>query len=280
MGIDIGRWGANVREHEVTAAAVARIERAGYGTVWLNASPPADLGLVERMLDATTRIVAGTRVVNMWTADARIVAASYHRIVARHPDRLLLGVGVGHREVDAEYASPYRKLESYLDELAEAGVPADRIVVAAIGPRMLRLAGERTAGAAPAMVPAGHSRQARAILEPDALLLPGHFVTLETDAGKARAMARVQPPGAALGIVNYARNLRRQGFTDEDLAGGGSDRLIDALVAHGGPAAVTAELLAYFEAGADQVAISPLGGDPIDTLCDVAEWLAAARALS
>jgi probable F420-dependent oxidoreductase len=271
MDIDLGLLGAHLREHEVNPGRAAEVERAGYGTLWLDASPPADLALAEQLLDATTRLVVGTSVVNVWTADAGPVAASYHRIEARHPGRFLLGVGIGHREVHTEYASPYDTLVSYLDRLARAGVPESRTVVAALGPRMLRLARDRTAGTIPCMVPAEHTRQARAVLGAGKLLLPGHFALVEPDAGRARALARSVPPGTALGVTNYASNLRRLGFTGDDLAGAGSDRLIDALVAHGDPATVATRLLAHRAAGADQVGVYPLGDDPIGTLTAVAE---------
>lgn len=271
MTIDLGLLGAHLREHQVTPEAASELERAGYGTLWLDASPPADLALAEQLLDATTRLTVGTSVVNVWTADAETVAASYHRIEARHPGRFLLGVGVGHREAHTEYASPYATLVSYLDQLAQAGVPATRTVVAALGPKMLRLARDRTAGAVPCMVPPEHTRRARSILGVGKLLLPGHFALAEPDTGRARAVARSAPPGTALGITNYAANLQRLGFTEDDLANAGSDRLIDALVAHGAPATVATRLLAHRDAGADHVGVYPLGVDPIATLRTVAE---------
>jgi probable F420-dependent oxidoreductase len=271
MSIDLGLLGAHLREHEVSPERAAELEEAGYGTLWLDASPPADLKLVEQLLDATTRLAVGTSVVNAWTADAATVAASYHRIVARHPDRFLLGVGIGHREVHAEYASPYGKLASYVDSLTAAGVPADRLVLAALGPKMLRLAGDRTAGTVPCMITPEHTRRARAALGAGKLVLPGHFALLDTDVERARAIARSAPPGTALGVANYAASLRRLGFTDEDLAGHGSDRLIDALVLHGGPGTVVAGVRAHLDAGADHVGIYPLGDDPIGTLRGVAE---------
>ncbi|WP_370962488.1 TIGR03620 family F420-dependent LLM class oxidoreductase [Amycolatopsis sp. cg9] len=270
MNLDLGLLGAHLREHEVTPEGAADVERAGYGTLWLDASPPAGLAFAEELLDATTRLVVGTSVVNAWTADAATVAASYHRIVARHPGRFLLGVGIGHREVHREYASPYDTLVSYVDSLVRAGVPAGRIVVAALGPKMLRLARDRTAGTVPCLVTPDHTRRARSILGPGKLVLPGHFALVEPDPGRARAIARSAPPGTALGVANYRNNLRRLGFTEDDLAGAGSDRLIDALVAHGDPATVAARLLAHREAGADHVGVYPLGDDPIATLRAVA----------
>ncbi|MFF4625503.1 TIGR03620 family F420-dependent LLM class oxidoreductase [Nonomuraea jabiensis] len=278
MSIDLGLLGAHLREHEVDPEAAAEVERAGYGTLWLDASPPADLALAEQLLDATTRLTAGTSVVNVWTADAQTVAASYHRIEDKHPGRFLLGVGIGHREVHTDYASPYHTLVSYLDQLARADVPADRTVVAALGPKMLRLAGDRTAGAIPCMVPPEHTRRARSILGAGKLLLPGHYALVEPDTGRARVVARSAPPGTALNVTNYANNLRRLGFTEDDLSHAGSDRLIDGLVAYGAPATVATRLLAHRDAGADHVGVYPLGDDPIATLRTVAEAVHAVKA--
>jgi probable F420-dependent oxidoreductase len=270
MSIELGALGAHLREHEATPARAVEIEEAGYGTLWLDGSPPADLALAERLLDATGKLTVGTSVVNVWTADADTVAASYHRIDGRHAGRFLLGVGIGHREVHAGYASPHDTLVSYLDKLAAAGVPAERIVLAALGPKMLRLARDRTAGSVPCMVTPEHTRRARAILGAGKLLLPGHFATLDTDTGRVRTLARSAPPGTALQVANYAGNLRRLGFTDRDLAGSGSDRLIDALVLHGAPATVAAGVTEHFEAGADHVGIYPLGADLMGTLRGIA----------
>ncbi|WP_433444928.1 TIGR03620 family F420-dependent LLM class oxidoreductase [Nonomuraea sp. CA-141351] len=276
MSIDLGLLGAHLREHEVTPDWAADLERVGYGTLWLDASPPADLALAERLLDATTRLVVGTSVVNAWTADAETVAASYHRLEAKHPGRFLLGVGIGHREVHAEYASPYATLMSYVDRLTRAGVAASRIVLAALGPRMLRLARDRTAGTLTGLITPEHTRRARAVLGAGKLVLPGHFALLEPDADRARAIARSAPPGTALGVTNYASNLRRLGYTEADLSGSGSDRLIDELVAHGTPDAVAKDLLAHLDAGADQVGVYPLGNDPIGALLVVADAVRAA----
>lgn len=214
----------------------------------------------------------------MWVADADTVAASYHRIVTRHPDRFVLGVGVGHREVHAEYASPYRTLVAYLDALITDGVPPDRIVVAALGPKMLRLARDRTAGAVPCMVTPEHTRQAREILGDGKVLLPGNFAIVDTDTERVRKAARSAPPGIALGVTNYAGNLRRLGFTDDDFAGHGSDLLIDSLVAHGDPATVAGKLLAHLDAGADHIGVYPLvSDDPVGVLAGVTDAISSAR---
>ncbi|MFC8043855.1 TIGR03620 family F420-dependent LLM class oxidoreductase [Nocardia sp. NPDC057353] len=270
MGIELGLLGAHLREHEVDPAGAARLEEAGIGTLWLDASPPADLAYAERLLAATTRLTVATSVVNVWSAPAATVAASYHRIAERYPERFLLGIGVGHREVDAAYASPYDTLAAYLDALRAAGVPRERIVLAALGPRMLRLAGERAGGTVPCLVTPEHTRRARELIGPDRLLLPGHFALLEPDPVAARALARSGPPGTALAVTNYAANLRRLGYTDADLADTGSDRLIDALALHGTAADILAGLAAHRAAGADHVGIYPLGPDPVTTLCTLA----------
>ncbi|MFD6443906.1 TIGR03620 family F420-dependent LLM class oxidoreductase [Promicromonospora sp. NPDC060204] len=277
MNIELGLLGAHLREHEVTPDDAATLEQAGYGTLWLDASPPADLTFVESLLNATTALTVGTSVVNVWDADADTLAASFHRIRTRHGDRLLLGIGIGHRELHTEWASPYDTLASFTDQLVLAGVPAERIVLAALGPRMLGLARDRTAGTLPCLVTPEHTRLARATLGPGKLVLPGHFALVEPDADKARAVARSGPPGNAGRVANYAANLRRLGFADADLAGVGSDRLIDALVAHGGPAATAGALLAHLDAGADHVGVYPLGDDLMGTLVEVAGAVTAVR---
>ncbi|HET6707565.1 TIGR03620 family F420-dependent LLM class oxidoreductase [Amycolatopsis sp.] len=269
MTIELGLLGAYLTAAEATAADAVALEAAGYGAVWLAASPSADLRAAERLLDATGRIVVGTSVLNVWQADARTVAASYHRIAAKHPGRLLLGIGAGHREIDAGYASPVAKIETYLDTLAAAGVPADRVLLAALGPRMLRLAADRAAGTLTIQVTPEHTRRAREIVGAGKLVVPGHGVVLDTDVARARRLARdsVRP---MLGIASYAGNLRRIGYTDEDLADPFSDRLIDALVWHGTATAVTAGIRAELAAGADHVGVHAVGADAIGVLRAVA----------
>lgn len=262
----LGRFGVWRGARELTPGLAAEIERLGFGTLWVGSSPDGALAAVEELLAATTRLTVATGIVNMWTADARLVAAARTRIEARFPGRFLLGVGAGHREATSEYAHPYQTLVDYVDVLLAEGVPADGLVLAALGPRVLRLAAERTAGAHPYLVPPGYTRQAREILGAGPLLAPEQKVVLEADPRRARAIGRPRVARPYLGLSNYTANLRRLGWTDDDLRDGGSDALIDALVAHGTGAQVAARVGAHLEAGADHVCVQLLGepgADPV-----------------
>jgi len=229
-------------------------------------SPPGDLGVVERLLDMTERIVVATGIVNVWQDDAATVGASYHRITARHPGRFLLGLGIGHPEATQRYRQPYATLVSYLDRLDDLKVPAEGRVLAALGPRVLRLSAERAAGAHPYLVTPEHTRQARQILGDGPLLAPEQKVVLETDPDQARALARPRVQKPYLGLTNYLSNLRRLGWTDADFADGGSDALVDALAVHGDAEAVGRGVTAHLDAGADHVAVQVLDPDPLPAL--------------
>ena len=176
----------------------------------------------------------------MWSAPAVEVAASHHRIAAAHPGRFLLGVGIGHPEATQEYRSPYDTIVDYLDVLDAEGVPVEDRVLAALGPKVLALAAERTAGAHPYLTTPDHTRQAREILGDGPLLAPEQKVVLDTDPVAARALGRPAVDRPYLHLRNYTSNLKRLGWTDADLAGGGSDALIDALAVHGDAATVAA----------------------------------------
>jgi probable F420-dependent oxidoreductase len=258
--LDLGRVGVWAHAKAVPTDTASEIERLGYGALWLGDSPPAELDLVDPLLAATERLVVGTSIVNIWTAPAKAVAQSYHRLEAAYPGRFVLGIGAGHREIIDDYRKPYDALVTYLDELAEADVPADRIALAALGPRVLRLARDRTGGALPYLVPPEHTRTAREALGPDALLVVEHKVVLQAEPDAARAVARERLV-PYLGLSNYTANLRRIGFADADLTPPGSDRVVDALAAHGTAEQVAAQLAAHLEAGADQVAVQVLTAD-------------------
>jgi probable F420-dependent oxidoreductase len=262
----LGRFGVWRAASMVTPALAVELEGLGYGALWLGGSPDGGLEQVEQLVEATTTLTLATSIVNMWKDDASTVAAAFRRVEGRHPGRFLLGVGAGHREATQEYARPYETLASYVDTLLAGGVPADSLVLAALGPKVLRLAGERTAGAIPYLVPPEHTREARAILGPGPLLAPEQKVVLETDPERARALGRPRVQNPYLGLVNYTSNLRRLGWSEADLSDGGSDALIDALVARGDPEGVAARLGEHFDAGADHVVIQLLTGADDDPM--------------
>ncbi len=255
---DLGRYGVWTAGPP-TPEQAAEIERLGYGAVWVGMSPAADLAFVEPILAATSTLQVATGIVNIWSAAAPPVAESYHRIEEAYPGRFLLGVGVGHREVTEEYRSPYEALVQYLDALDNAGVPTSRRVLAALGPRVLRLSAERSAGAHPYLTTPEHTSWARETVGPATLLAPEHKVVLSTDVDEARAVGR-QAVGFYLGLSNYVNNWRRLGFSADDVRPPGSDRLIDAVVAYGEPETIAARLAEHLNAGADTVTIQVLGG--------------------
>jgi probable F420-dependent oxidoreductase len=233
------------------------IESLGYGAIWAGGSPAADLSWVDPILDATTTLQLATGIVNIWTAGAGPVSESFHRIDKAYPGRFLLGIGVGHPEAGHEYKKPYDALTDYLDALDQHGVPKDRRVVAALGPQVLKLSARRSAGAHPYLTTPEHTAQARELMGPDAFLAPEHKVVLTTDAEKARAVGR-KALEIYLNLTNYLNSWKRLGFTDEDVAKPGSDRLVDAVVAYGTTDAIAARLKEHLDAGADHVAVQVL----------------------
>jgi probable F420-dependent oxidoreductase len=263
---DLGRYGVWRTAQDVTPELAAHLEQLGFGALWLGGSPAGDLRDVEPLLAATTRLTVATGIVNVWNSDARETAAAWARVEAAAPGRFLLGVGIGHPEATQEYASPYETLRGYVEALLDGGVPAARLVLAALGPRVLRLAAERTAGAHPYLVTPEHTRVAREVLGADPVLAPEHKVVLDTDPERARALGRSRVENPYLHLSNYTTNLRRLGWSDEDIAAPGSDALIDALVAHGTAAEVAARLEEHLAAGADHVAVQLLTPPDADVL--------------
>jgi len=266
MSIELGKVGIWRHPSGLTPEVVADVEALGYGTIWVGGSPPGDLAFVEHLLDTTRHIAVATGIVNVWKDDAATVGASYHRVTARHPGRFLLGLGIGHPEATDEYRQPYAALVGYLDRLDDLKVPVEGRVLAALGPRVLRLAAERAAGAHPYLVTPEHTRQARQILGDGPLLAPEQKLVLEADPERARAIGRPRVQNPYLGLTNYLSSLRRLGWTDADLSGGGSDALIDALAVHGDAAAIARGVTAHLDAGADHVATQVLNPDPLPAL--------------
>jgi len=267
MTTNLGTFGVWAHTADLSPELAIELERLGYGTVWVGGSPDADLAIVDDLLAATERLRVATGIVNIWTSPADQVAASYHRVDQHFPGRFVLGVGVGHPESRTDYDHPYEALEHYLDVLDAEGVPANRRVLAALGPRVLRLAADRSAGAHPYLTTPEHTRLARQILGSDRLLAPEHKVVLDPNPARARELGRARVANPYLGLRNYTANLRRLGFGDDDLAGTGTDRLVDALVAHGEADAVAHQLTEHVRAGADHVAVqlvTPPGASRLD----------------
>lgn len=257
-GPNLGRFGSFGRG--VTPQQATEIEALGYGAVWVGGSPPAALSWVEPILQATTTLCVATGIVNIWSAPAQRVAESFHRIEAAYPGRFLLGIGVGHAEMISEYRKPYNALVEYLDRLDDYGVPANRRVVAALGPRVLGLSARRSAGAHPYLTTPEHTTRARELIGPSAFLAPEHKVVLTTDSARARTVGR-QALDMYFNLANYRNNWKRLGFTDDEVSRPGSDRLVDAVVAYGTPDAIAARLNEHLLAGADHVPIQVLTED-------------------
>jgi probable F420-dependent oxidoreductase len=264
IGIWSGQfWGERAEVED----AAAELEELGYGTLWFPNRPSA-FELARDLLDATKRVVVASGIVSIWTHPARDVAAAHHGLTEAHPDRFLLGLGVSHphlvdREEPGRYSRPLAKMREYLDELdaAPAPVPVSERVLAALGPRMLALARDRSAGAHPYLVTADHTRRARGVLGAERLLAVEQAVVLESDPARARAIAR-EHLSRYLTATNYVNNWFRLGFIPDDVADGGSDRLVDALVAWGSLDVILDRIAQHHQAGADHVCIQVITASP------------------
>ena len=262
------------------ADLAAELDESPYGAMWLGGSPGADLPAVRELLGGSRRLVVGTSILNVWLTPAQDVAPAAAEVADGFAGRFVLGVGAGHRSIvesvsDQTYERPYSRVAAYLGELDDATppVPASRRAVAALGPRTVALARDRSLGALPFLTTPSHTREARGILGAGPLLVAEQGVVLESDPERARSLAR-RALEYYFSLPNYLNSWRRLGFSDEDVAAPGSDRLIDAVVAWGTADEVAARLAAHLEAGADQVAVQPLSpGSPVD------EWRVLAPAL-
>ena len=250
----LGKYGVWQPAYATTPDMAKHLESLGFTALWLG-GPEAGLAGIDDLLAATDHLVVGTSIYNIYRGDAATLADAYGRIEEKFPERLLVGIGVGHPEQTKGYGPPLATLKAFLDELDTRGFPRQRRALAALGPKMLDLARERTGGSVPYLVTPEHTRRSRQALGPQRFLAPEQKVVLESDAARARALARPRIKHPYLGLVNYRNNLRRLGFTDEDLAGDGSDRLIDALTVHGEPAEIARGVRAHLDAGADHVQI-------------------------
>jgi probable F420-dependent oxidoreductase len=267
----IGIW----RRHQEGAEGVAQLEELGFGTLWLGGSPAPSHA--RPFLEGSRTLTIATGILNVWRHEPAHVAAEHARLNDEFGGRFLLGIGIGHPEATSEYRRPVATMRSFFDGLdaAERPVPRDQRVAAALGPKVLDLAAERSLGAHPYLTNVEHTRFARERVGPGVLVAPEVTVVLEPDAETGRRLAR-QFAGPYLGRSNYAANLLRHGFTEGDLAGGGSDRLIDAVVPHGSAEQIAEAVQAHLDAGADHVCLQPVGHEGVP----LGDYRALARVLT
>jgi probable F420-dependent oxidoreductase len=254
----------------VEERAFAReVEALGFRTLWIAETVVSKevFAHLALLLDWTDRLILASGIANLHAHDPYAMANGGRTLAEAFPGRMVLGIGVSHAPAVARrggsYEKPLERMREYLDQMdasswpqPEPPEPAPR-VLAALGPKMLQLAAERTAGAHPYFVPVEHTRQAREVLGPGPILAPEQMVLLETDPVEARRVARGHMR-RYLRLPNYVNNLKRLGYTEEDVEGDGSDRLVDAIVAWGDEAAIAARVRAHLDAGADHVCIQPL----------------------
>ncbi|MFJ6298443.1 LLM class F420-dependent oxidoreductase [Streptomyces griseoviridis] len=263
-----GVWSVGLRSEDPTrrgelAEAAAELEDLGFGAVWLGGNSAARHA--EPLVAATSKLVVGTSIQSIWQYDAEESAAAFAELESAHPGRFVLGLGVSHAKLAEQYRRPYSALVGYLDALDAAGVPADRRLLAALGPKTLELSRDRAAGAIPYLVTPEHTAYARGILGVSPLLAPELMVVMEPDPATARALAR-EALASYLSLPNYTKNFLRHGFTEDDLADGGSDRLIDRVFAWGDDSAIRARVAEFQEAGADHLALQLIDANPRDSL--------------
>ena len=253
----IGVW----RRHQPGPGIVDELEALGYGTLWLGSSP--SLAQARPYLEASEQMTIATGILNIWQHEPAGVAAQHAELTRAFPGSFLLGIGVGHPEATSDYTRPLSAMRAFFDGLdaADTPVPREERIAAALGPKMLDLAAERSLGTHPYFTTPEHTRVARERVGPDALVAPELAVVVETDAERAREDASAYA-ATYLRLRNYTSNLLRFGFTEADIADGGSDRLIDAVIPHGSAEAIAEAVHAHFEAGADHVCLQPLGHGP------------------
>ncbi|RRR42655.1 LLM class F420-dependent oxidoreductase [Mycolicibacter terrae] len=265
----VGIWSAPLRygDQGEAADAAAELEELGFGALWIPDVGGPVFDAVRNLLSATRRAVIATGILNLWMHSPAEVAASYAALTAAHGDRFLLGIGVSHAPlVDAgdpgRYRRPLRAMSEFLDGLdtADNPVPAESRVLAALGPKMLQLAASRSRGAHPYLTTPEHTQYAREQLGAGPLLLPEQTAILCSSRDEARAIG-TKWLGSYLALPNYANNLLRSGFSEDDIAQV-SDRLFDAIIAWGTPEAVLSRVAEHQAAGADHVCVQLLDADP------------------
>jgi probable F420-dependent oxidoreductase len=245
------------------------LEELGYGAIWLPEVAGRDvIAHLVFLLSATRELVGATGIASIWARDAVTMVGGERTLTEAFPERVLIGLGVSHHTLVEDlrghvYRRPLSAMRAYLEAMQAAPYTGarpstpDRRVLAALGPKMLRLAAERTEGAHTYLVTPEHTAESRVILGPDRLLCPEQAVYLETDPDRARKVGRAHT-AVYVRLPNYQANLHRMGFDDDDFADGGSDRLVDAIVAWGDLDQITSRVRAHFDAGADHVCVQVL----------------------
>lgn len=280
----LGVWSMELRfgDRSQATEAAAELEELGYGTLWVPGGiDNRVLDTVDELLAATHRATIATGILNIWKYQPQEVAAWFQQLPAGHRNRVLIGLGVSHGPLIGDaWKKPLAVTCEFLDGLDAEGMPRDNLCLAALGPRMLELSRDHTAGAHPYLVTPEHTATARDILGPDALLAPEQGIVLESEPAKARQLAR-----EALSIYqklpNYRNNWQRLGYTEEDMDTL-SDRLVDGLFAWGSAERIVERLQAHYDAGADHVCVQLIrgasGGDMAGLVAACRELAAAFRA--
>ncbi|MGW1545864.1 LLM class F420-dependent oxidoreductase [Streptomyces sp. NPDC002346] len=282
-GRTVGIWAGAFRldDRALVADAAAALEDMGYAALWYPGGLRRTFDTATVLLGATSRVVVATGIANIWVNPPEEAATATARLNTAHPGRFLLGLGVSHgpmveRSGLGRYARPLARMTGYLDELdtSVTPVPPEDRIIGALGPKMLALSAERSLGTHPYLVTPEHTKYIRAAVGADARVMPEQGVVLDTDPASARATAR-EALAMYLELPNYVNNWLRLGFTEDDMAGGGSDRLVDALFARGTPEQIADRVRAHHDAGADHVCLQILGA-PGDLPVDAARTLAEA----
>ncbi|TIH34625.1 TIGR03620 family F420-dependent LLM class oxidoreductase [Subtercola vilae] len=261
VGAWLGVLGSFTAERE--RDAVAHVERLGYSTLWVTESSKEAFAHASLALAASSTLTVATGIANVWAREPETAVSGANTLAEAYDGRFVLGLGIGHAKFVERYNKPLQTMRSYLDRMHETVVSAPVAVdpvpwlIAALGPKMLELAGARAEGSHPYFVPVEHTARARETLGSAPLLAPEVAVVLDATPSSARATAR-RYMELYLQLPNYTNNLRTLGFTDDDLGDGGSDRLVDAVIPWGSVDQISARIAEHFEAGADHVCIQPL----------------------
>jgi probable F420-dependent oxidoreductase len=293
MGLNLtgtGVWSPGLRlrpDRGAAADAAAELEALGYTALWMpGAGADTVFTAASDLLRGTRAVTVATGILSIWDADPEWVAAERAELHDAYDGRFLLGLGVSHamlvdREEPGRYKRPLTAMRAFLDSL-DAAAPAvlpEQRAIAALGPKMLALAAERSLGTHPYLTTPEHTRAAREAVGPSKLVAPELGVVLDRDAGRAREIARGFLD-LYLKLPNYTNNLLRLGFSEEDISNGGSDRLVDALIAWGSDDEIAARVAEHRDAGADQVLVQVLTGQDRNASLPLAEWRSLAPALT